>query len=149
MKSIRTLVSMTAVSAETGEKIGRVKGVNVDRLLLRVTGLWISGRLGKASFYPGESILLLGERAVMISGDRCKKESGHKFAIRPAFNCAGEMIGAVTNAYCDEETLLIECLEVGLDVFSDIARGRRLHRLYTVNEKTGDTVIYEEKEGRR
>ena len=59
------------------------------------------------------------------------------------------MIGAVTNAYCDEETLLIECLEVGLDVFSDIARGRRLHRLYTVNEKTGDTVIYEEKEGRR
>ena len=64
---------MTAVSAETGERIGRVKGVNVDRLLLRVTGLWISGRLGKASFYPSESILLLGERAVMILETDAKK----------------------------------------------------------------------------
>lgn len=147
MKSIRAIYQMPVVCAKTGKRIGRVKSVNADKALLCVSGLWVSGRLGKASFYPKESILMIGNTAVMISGDKAGEETGETFSLRSAMNAAGEKIGAVTNAYCDEETLLIVCLEVSRDVFSDLARGRRTHRLYTVNSETGDVMILEEREG--
>ena len=136
---------MPAVCAETGKKIGRVKSVNVDKRLLFVTGLWVSGKLGKNVFYPKGSIQLLGKTAVLLSGENEKEGTGQTFSLRPAMNTAGEMIGVVTNAYCDEETLEILCLEVSRDVFSDLARGRRNCRLYTVNEETGNAVIDEER----
>ena len=146
MKSIRALSFMPVVCAETGKKIGRVKAVHADKGLHCITGLWISGRLGKAAFYPKSSVLMLGKTAVMISGEKAKGETGEKFSLRRAMNAAGEWIGVVTNAYADPETLEITRLEVSRDVFSDLARGRRTCRLFTVNEETGDVTIEEERE---
>lgn len=137
---------MPIVCAETGKRLGRVKSVNVDRKLLCVTGLWVSGRFLKQSFYPRESILLLGKTAVLVSGESANEETGDVFSLKSAYNAAGAKIGAVINAYADEETLEIKFLEISRDIFSDIARGRRIHRLYTVNEETGDAVIDEERE---
>ncbi len=146
MKSIRALGGMPVVCEVTGKKVGRVKSVFVDKQLLNLTGLSVSAGFGKSTFYPGESISLLGMRAVMISGGKSAEEMGETFSIRRAVNASGEMIGAVLNAYLGEETLKIECLEISRDIFSDIARGRRICRHYTVNEETGDAVIFEERE---
>ncbi|MBR3928576.1 MAG: hypothetical protein IKJ65_06175 [Clostridia bacterium] len=137
---------MPVVCAETGKRIGRVKSVFVDKRLLRVTGLTVSAGLGRTAFYPKSSISLLGIRAVMISGGKGDKEEGEAFSLRRAMNVSGEMIGAVTNAFADEETLEIKRLEMSRDIFLDIARGRRTCRLYSVNEETSDCVIYEEGE---
>ncbi len=146
MKSIRALYAMPVVCVKTGRKIGRVKGVFVDKALFCITGLAVLNGFGRSSFYPKGSISLLGKRAVMISSEKSAKEEGETFSLRRAMNASGEMIGAVTNAYANEETLEIERLELSRDIFSDIARGRRTSRLYTVNRETGDCVIYEERE---
>ena len=146
LRSIRALNAMPVVCDKTGRKIGRVKNVFVDRKLSRITGLSVSAGFGRSAFYPGGSISLLGTKAVMISGKKGGREEGEAFSIRRAVNVSGEMIGAVTNAYACPETLEIERLEISRDVFSDIARGRRTHRRFTVNEETGDAVIYEERE---
>ena len=140
MKSIRALSFMPVVCAETGKKIGRVKSVNVDKKLLCVTGLWVMSGFGKNTFYPKET-------AVVISGESRKGGEGEPFSLRRALNAAGEWTGVVTNALCDEESLSIQALEWSRDVFSDLARGRRTCRFYTVSEETGDTVIDEEREG--
>ncbi len=146
MKSIRALGGMPVVCEETGKKIGRVKSVFADKQLLNLTGLTVSSGFGRNAFYPRESISLLGMRAIVISGGKSAEEAGEVFSIRRAVDVSGEMIGAVTNAYLDEETLKIECLEISRDIFSDIARGRRIHRHYTVNGETGECVIFEERE---
>lgn len=146
MKSIRALGGMPVVCEETGKKIGRVKGAFVDEGLAGLTGLTVCSGFGRNAFYPKESISLLGTRAVVVSGGKSAKERGKAFSIRRAVNVSGEMIGAVTNAYLGEETLKIECLEISRDIFSDIARGRRIHRRFTVNGETGECVIFEERE---
>ena len=147
MKSIRALAFMPVVCAETGKKIGRVKSVNVDKKLLCVTGLWVMSGFGKNAFYPRKSIQLLGKTAVVIRGESQKAEEGEPFSLRRALNAAGEWTGVITNALCDQESLEIQALEWSRDVFSDLARGRRTCRLYTVSEETGDAVIDEEREG--
>lgn len=147
VRSVRSLTGMPAVSVNTGKKLGRVMYACADKALTGLTGIWVSGRLGKASFYPAGSVSLLGDRAVMVKGDKSKKPEGEKIALRRAISLSGEMTGAVTNAYADEESLRIVRLEVSNGIFDDIARGRRLVRLYRVNEETGDTVILEEREG--
>lgn len=146
MKSVRALSGMPVVCEVTGKKIGRVKSVFVDKQLFGLTGLSVSKGFGRSAFYPGKSISLLGMRVVLISGGKSGEEMGETFSIRRAVNASGEMIGAMTNAYLGEETLKIEGLEISRDIFSDIARGRRICRRYTVNEETGDAVIFEEKE---
>lgn len=146
MKSIRALNAMPVVCEQTGKKIGRVKSVLVDRKLSCITGLSVSAGFGRSAFYPRGSISLLGTKAVMVSGGKGDREEGEAFSIRRAINVSGEMIGVVTNAYARPESLEIECLEISRDVFSDIARGRRTHRRFTVNEETGDAVINEERE---
>lgn len=146
MKSIRALTLMPVVCAGTGRKIGRVKSVFVDKTLFRITGLSILTGFGRTAFYPAESISLLGRTAVMILGAKSGNETGEAFSIRRAMNASGEMIGAVTNAFADEETLEIEALEMSRDIFSDLARGRKTCRRYTVNEENGDCVIFDERE---
>ncbi|MBQ1258188.1 MAG: PRC-barrel domain-containing protein [Clostridia bacterium] len=146
MRSIRALNAMPAVCEQTGRKIGRVKSVYVDRKLSHITGLSVSAGFGRSAFYPRESISLLGTKAVMISGGKGGREEGEVFSLRRAINVSGELIGAVTNAYASCESLRIECLEISRDVFSDIARGRSNHRRFTVNDETGDAVIYEGRE---
>ena len=147
MKSIRSLPGMPCVSVLTGKRLGRVLSANTDRELTKITGIWVSGRLGRASFYPASSLSMIGDRAVMVKGEKAQKPTGEKLTLRRVINPAGEMTGAVTNAYADSETLLITRIEVSMGVFDDIARGRRLIRLYRVNAETGDAVIYMEREG--
>lgn len=146
MKSVRALAGMPAVCVKTGRRLGRVTAVSTDKALLKVTGIWVTGRLGRAAFYPGRSISVIGERAVMICGEKSREPAGEKLALRRAVNAAGELIGAVTNAYADEETLLIQAVELSRGIFDDIARGRKLVRLYRVAGETGDAVILEERE---
>lgn len=146
LKSVRALIGMPAVLAETGLRIGRVTRVFLDDSLQRVSGVWVSEKRGRLRFIPAREISMIGEVAIFVHSIGDRRGEGGPMRIRRALNGAGMLIGAVAGAYLNEETLKIDALEVSLGFWEDIARGRQLVRDFAVRLPEGDVTVIGEGE---
>ena len=145
-RSIRALTGMPVVFTETGARVGRVTRVYVDEALTRITGIWVSGRLGRLFFCPESAIEMIGEVSVLVrSHDKCPS-SGVPFRMRRAIDSAGQLIGAAVGAYFEPETLAISSIELTRGFWEDITRGREEVRNFAVRLPQGDVAVTEGEE---
>ena len=116
----------------------RLRGRRPDGAVRRVGGK----RLAAGALLPGgaDSVLIDGEMLRVRQSAAC----GHPLALRRALNAAGEMVGAITGAYVDEETLAIAAVELTRGFWEDLKSGRQLVRHFEVHVPDADVVLMEE-----
>ncbi len=143
MRNTKSLLGMPVV--RNGVRLGRVSFVLPDDELRSISGLYLHCGLTGSRFIDCTQIDLIGDVAV-LSHDAGKRASlNERPLLRRAFSPDGQRIGAITDALIDEETLLIEALELSQGYLDDLIRGRRQIRQFSV-QKNGD-VIVESSEG--
>ena len=148
MKSLKSLTGMPAVRTDNGRRAGRVIRACVDDGLTALCGVWVANGWRRARYCPAERIRLIGDVSVLIDGEplRARQSAayGRPLALRRARNAAGEMVGAITGAYVDEETLAIVAVELTRGFWEDLKSGRQLVRHFEAHVPEADVILMEE-----
>lgn len=148
MKSLKGITGMPVVRTDNGRRAGRVARACVDDELTALCGVWVANGWRRARYCPAERIRLLGDVSILIDGEllrvRQSAACGHPLALRRALNAAGEMVGAITGAYVDEETLAIVAVELTRGFWEDLRSGRQLVRHFEVHVPEADVLVMEE-----
>lgn len=138
MRSAKSLLGMPII--QNGEKLGRVSFVLPSNDLSAISGLYLQSGLSGARFIESSQIDLIGDVAV-LSHDGGKRASlSLRPLLRRALSGDGQHIGAITDAFVNEETLLIEALELSRGYPDDLLRGRTHIRQFSV-QKNGDVIV--------
>ncbi len=138
MRNTKSLLGMPVV--RNGERLGRVSFVLPDDKLQSISGLYLYCGLTGSRFIDCTQIDLIGDIAV-LSHDSGKKVSlNARPLLRRALSPDGQRLGAITDVLIDEETLLIEALELSQGYLVDLIRGRRHIRQFNV-QKNGDVIV--------
>jgi uncharacterized protein YrrD len=122
-----------------GEKLGVVDSVSLSRDGKKLSELTVQSSRLRSGCLHGEDIQLIGERAVIAKAKpygRC-----HKFMPKMVRDTNGLMLGIVTDALVEEETLSVTQLEISFGPIDDILTGRRWVSDFSVNGKTGETIV--------
>ncbi len=139
---------MPVVRADSGRRAGRVARVCVDDGLTMLCGMWVANGWRRARYCPAGQICLIGDVSILIDGEplraRQSAACGRPLALRRALNAAGEMVGAITGAYVDEETLEIVAVDLTRGFWEDLKSGRQLVRHFEAHVPEADVVLMEE-----
>jgi uncharacterized protein YrrD len=122
-----------------GEKLGVVDSVSFSGDGKSVSEITVQSAKLRSGCLHGEDIQLIGERAVIASAKpygRC-----HKFQPKMVRDTSGLMLGIVTDALVEEDTLRIAQLEISFGPIDDILTGRRWVSEFCVNGITGETIV--------
>jgi len=143
VRSAKSLLGMPVI--REGEKLGRVALILPDEELRTLSGLYISCGMAGSRFIEGSLLDMIGEVAVLSRDAGKRAQPGVRPLLRRALSPDGRRIGAVTDAFIDEETLRIEALEFSRGYLDDLTGGRMRIRQFSV-QKNGDVII-EDAEG--
>jgi uncharacterized protein YrrD len=125
MQHLRRVVGRTVISIETGNRLGSISDVLLDDGTLRVVGFVVGGGLlsqeqvlpfGEVKALAGDTVLAMP--GATLVGAREWREQGaatvriSALAGRPLITAAGQRLGAVTDLLVDEQTAVVDALEV-------------------------------------
>lgn len=141
---------MPVVRTDSGRRIGRMARACVNDELTALCGVWVANGWQRARYCPAAQIRFIGDVSILIDGElprtRQKTVCGSPLTLRRARNAAGEMVGAITGVYVDEETLAIVAVELTRGFWEDLKSGRQLVRRFQAHVPEADVVLMEEGE---
>ena len=120
--------------------LGAVSGVELDRELKNLQGIWVGCGIRGTRYIGREGLLVVGKVSV-LAGTRGKKarDPGEALFLR-ALSTDGVRVGAITDAYLEEETLAIPELTLSGGYFDDLLSPKTRIRQYAISEK-GDVIV--------
>ncbi len=138
MKNARSLIGLPVIME--GRDLGRVSAVELNDDLHAVRGVYFSCGLAGTRFIGRSDLELIGDVAVLVRGAG-KRSMPHASSLpRRALSPDGSRLGAITDAFIDEETLAIPMLELSGGFFDDLTGGRTRIGAFSVTQD-GDVVI--------
>ena len=115
-----------------GESIGRVSQVELTEDLRALKGIYLYRGVSGTRFIEGRELDLVGEVAVLARSEGHKASRSPQSLLRRAIGPDGQRLGAVTDAFVDEESLRVAALEVSRGWLEDLTRGRSCVDAYSV-----------------
>ena len=143
VRNTRSMLGMPVICR--GEPIGRVSQVRLSEDLRRLEGISLNRGLAGSRYIECADLDLLGEVAV-LSHTRGKRAKTQPAALpRRAIGPDGERLGAVTDAYIDEESFGVAALELTRGYLEDLTAGRDRVSDYSVCP--GGEILIDRTEG--
>ncbi len=139
MKSVKAISGQPVILE--GKRIGRVLQAELSEDLTVLTGLWADCGLKGTRYVHNEQIQLLGDVAVIVTDKGKRRRLSEDALFRRAVASDGRRLGAILDALIDEQTRKVEALLLSEGFLSDLMRGRRPVRQYTVQPGTGNVVL--------
>lgn len=144
MRSVRSIMGLPVI--HNGEKVGRVSGVKLSRDLARLQGVWVDTGFAGGRFVDEGEIDVLGDVSVLTRDGGRREKCGEKPRFRRAVSASGQRLGAITDAFVDEDSRDILAVELSSGFLDDLIRGRQRISQFSVCPD-GDIVVEEPREG--
>ena len=138
VKGVKAFAGMPVVL--NGKRIGHVACLTLDEELTRVTGLRIARGVRGNRFIPSGDVSLLGDVAVLVTGEGRRPNGEHGLNLTRALTTDGQILGAITGALIDEGTLEVAALELSSGWWDDLARGRKYVYGWTAG-RNGNVIL--------
>lgn len=148
MQRVSDIVGKPIISAESGEKLGKVSDVLVDREGSRVVGVVMrKGLLASERVLPYGDVQALGDDAVVARSERgvigpqewndrgVESARSSTLLDKRVLTSGGHRIGAVKDVHLDEETGMVQGYEVAAPAYAGLVQRR------AVLPRTGDITI--------
>ncbi|MBQ2818216.1 MAG: PRC-barrel domain-containing protein [Clostridia bacterium] len=132
MKRLDEIEALSCVDENSGRVIGRVGGAVISGDGKKLLGLMIRPKrfLSGERFLDFSSVSVIGDVCVLFKKDALKKRGmcpkDRLYIGAGVYGSNGRIIGWYTNAYLDEKSGLVTCLEVSIGYIDDFFEGRIL-----------------------
>ena len=141
---MRALMGLPVIHG--GRRVGRVCGVKLDGRLQSLEGLWLDIGFMGGRFLGREDIELLGDVSVLAHGRGRRERKAGKTPMYRAVSPGGQILGCVTDAFVDGESLRVEAVELSRGFWDDLTRGRRRVSEFQARD-SGEVVVDAPEEG--
>lgn len=138
MKNARSILGMPVVKG--GRKIGRVTGVDYNRSLRALAGVWVYCGVRGTRYIARTGLSMLGDVALLATQSGKRTHFDEPPLFRRALSTSGGRVGAITDALIDENTLEVPALELSLGYLDDFTGGRQRVWQFKVCDN-GDVII--------